>query len=497
MVMVDSTIVTVALPTIQSDLHASQAGVTWIVSSYLITSAGLLLLAGRVSDLVGRRRVFSLGLALFTLASVGCGLADSQAALIVARCAQGVAGAIVSSGVVAIIATHYAGRDERANAMGIYALVISVGATAGVILGGILTELLNWRWIFFINLPLGGVALVLARTIPSDRGIGHGRRLDVTGSVLLTVGSTLAAFVIVSAGSNGLATITTLTAAAGTAIALTALARVERRRPNPILPPRILRIPGLTASNVLRAMLVIAMYASTFIGSLYMQRSLDYGVLATGAAFLPQTVVFAAVSLGLTARLTTRVGPAAPLVAGLISVIIGLVMFATADQHTPYFPWLALTFLLTGVGAGLASAPLLTIAMANVPSADAGIASGMVKFSNQLSGAIAVAALGALASAGGTESLAGYRTAIVAGAVCAAIALCLAGYLLRRRPSELGPKRHSAEPSPRSSRAGVRVSELFRRQGAGVKGLSVLTNRSPCAETLHEGGMAPAPYPRR
>jgi EmrB/QacA subfamily drug resistance transporter len=446
MVMLDSTIVTVALPSIQSDLHTSQAGLTWIVNSYLITSAGLLLLAGRVSDLVGRRRVFPIGLALFTFASFGCGLADSQAALIVARCAQGVAGAIVSSGVVAIIATQYPGRDERAKAMSIYALVISAGATAGVILGGILTELLNWRWIFFINLPLGGAALVLALTLPpSDRGIGHGRRLDVTGSVLLTVGSMLAAFVIVSAGSDGLDAITTLTSAAGTAIVLTALARVERRRPNPILPPRMLRIPGLTASNVVRALLVIAMYSSTFIGSLYMQRSLGYGVLATGAAFLPQAVVFAAVSLGLTARLTRRVGPAPPLVAGLTSVIIGLAIFATANRHTPYFPSLALTFLLTGVGAGLASTPLLTIAMANVPSADAGIASGMVKFSNQISGAIAVAILGALASGGGTQSVAGYRTAIVAGAVCAAIALGLAAYLAV--PS-IGRTSETASPTP-------------------------------------------------
>jgi EmrB/QacA subfamily drug resistance transporter len=430
MVMVDSTIVTVALPSIQSDLHTSQAGLTWVVNSYLITSAGLLLLAGRASDLLGRRRVFLIGLALFMLASLACGLADSQAALIVARCAQGVAGAIVSSGVVAIIASHYCGRDQRAKAMSIYALVISGGASAGVILGGILTELLNWHWIFFINLPLGGAALVLARTfIPSDRGIGPGRRIDLTGSVLLTVGSTLAAFVIVSAGRDGLDAITTLTSAAGTAIVLIALARVERRRPNPILPLRILRIPGLTASNGLRALLVIAMYASTFIGSLYMQRSLGYGVLATGAAFLPQTVVFAVVSLGVTARLTTRVGPAPPLVAGLTSVIIGLAIFATANRHTPYFPSLALTFLLTGVGAGLASAPLLTIAMSNVPPADAGIASGMVKLSNQLSGAIAVAALGALASGSGTQSVTGYRTAIVAGAVCAAIALGLAPYL--------------------------------------------------------------------
>jgi EmrB/QacA subfamily drug resistance transporter len=441
MVIVDSTIVTVALPSIQSDLHASQAGLSWIVNSYLITSAGLLLLAGRVSDLVGRRRVFVIGLALFTLASLGCGLADSQAALILARCAQGVAGAIVSSGVVAIIATHYPGRAERAKAMSIYALVISAGASAGVILGGMLTEVLNWHWIFFINLPLGGAALVLAGTlIPSDRGVGRSGRLDVTGSVLLTVGSTLATFAIVSAGSDGLDAPIALTAAAGAAIVLRALAHVERRRPNPILPPRILRIPGLATSNVVRALVVIAMYASTFIGSLYMQRDLGYGALATGAAFLPQTVVFAAVSLGLTARVTTRVGPGPPLVAGLISVIIGLAIFATADQHTPYFPALAVTFLLTGIGAGLASAPLLTIAMANVPSPDAGIASGMVKFSNQISGAIAVAVLGALATAGGTQSVAGYRTAIVAGAVCAAIALGLAAYLLRRRPSELAPE---------------------------------------------------------
>jgi EmrB/QacA subfamily drug resistance transporter len=446
MVMLDSTIVTVALPSIQSDLHASQTGLTWIVNSYLITSAGLLLLAGRVSDLVGRRRVFLIGLALFTLASLGCGLADSQAALIVARCAQGVAGAIVSSGVVAIIATHYPGRAERAKAMSIYALVISAGASAGVILGGMLTELLNWHWIFFINLPLGGAALALAhKLIPSEHGSGRGGQLDVAGSLLLTLGSTLAAFAIVSAGSDGLDAMTTLTSAAAGAIVLTVFAGVERRQPNPILPSRILRIPGLTASNVVRALLVIAMYASTFIGSLYMQRSLGYGVLATGVAFLPQTVVFAAVSLGLTARLTTRVGPAPPLVAGLFSVTVGLAIFATADPHTPYFPWLALTFLLTGIGAGLASAPLLMIAMANVPAPDAGIASGMVKFSNQISGAIAVAVLGALASAGGTPSGVGYRTAIVAGAMCAAIALCLAGARLRQRPSELAAGRRSPE----------------------------------------------------
>jgi hypothetical protein len=290
--------------------------------------------------------------------------------------------------------------------------------------------------------------------------VSHRGRLDLTGSVLLTVGSTLAAFVIVNAASDGLDAPSTLAAATATAIVLTAVARVERHRPNPILPPRILRIPGLTASNALRALLVIAMYASTFIGSLYMQTSLGYGALATGAAFLPQTVAFAAVSLSLTARLTTRVGPAPPLLAGLISVNIGLTIFATADRHTPYFPSLALTFLLTGIGAGLASAPLLTIAMANVPSTDAGIASGTVKFSNQISGAIAVAVLGALASAAGTPSTASYRTAIAAGAICATIALALAGTLLRRRPSEMRPD------GPRSQRPSLSVRPA--RDGSGA-----------------------------
>jgi EmrB/QacA subfamily drug resistance transporter len=411
MSVADATIVNVALPSIQRSLHFSQANLTWVVNGYLISYGSLLLLMGRLGDLIGRRRVFLAGVALFTASSALCGLASSQAMLVAMRFIQGVGGAGATSAIVAIIATEFREPRERATAMSVYTFVISGGASIGLLLGGVITQSIDWHWIFYINVPIGiGTFVFGRRLIQENPGLGIGRDVDVLGSALVTVAMILGVYAIVTSTSYGWTSAHTLGFGAVGVALLAAFVALERRIKNPIMPLRVFASRGLAATSVVRGLLITGMYASFFIGVLYLQHVRGFGVLQTGLAFLPMTLMLATLSSGITTRLVGRFGAVPPLVVGLASAAAGLALLTQTGAHTAYFPLVAGGFLLMGVGAGLAFMPLLTIAMAEVPMADAGLASGIVNTSLQLSAAIGVAVLGTL-STDRTQSLARAGTA--------------------------------------------------------------------------------------
>jgi EmrB/QacA subfamily drug resistance transporter len=446
MMILDSTIVNVALPSIQHDLGFSQGNLTWVMNGYLITFGGFLLLAGRLGDLVGRKRVFLTGLVLFTAASVFCGIANSQGLLIGARLLQGVGGAVASAVILAIIVTEFPERAEQAKAMGLYAFVSAGGGSIGLLAGGALTQSLDWHWIFFVNVPIGIVAFLLgSRLIVENEGIGLGGGVDWLGSVLITLATMAGAFAIVKSSDYGLTSARTLGVGGGALVLLAGFLWLESRLQNPIMPLRILRLRALMGSSLVRGLLVTGMFSAFFLGSLYLERVLGYDAISTGLAFLPLTAAIAVMSMGVSARLVERVGAVNTLVAGLAGIIAGLVLLATQGVHASYFPGLFFAFLLLGLGAGASFLPLLTIGMADAPQRDAGLASGIVNVSVQLFGAIGLASLGtiatdhtkALSSSGHALASAltgGYHLAYVVGAVCVAFGI-LAALVTLRPPS--------------------------------------------------------------
>jgi EmrB/QacA subfamily drug resistance transporter len=445
MSIVDATIVNVALPSIQRSLGFSPANLTWVVNGYLISFGSFLLFAGRLGDLIGRRRIFLAGVALFTLASAACGLAESQATLIAARFLQGLGGAGATSAIMAIIATEFPAPGDRAKAMSVYMFVVSCGGSLGLLAGGVITQSIDWHWIFFINVPVGAATFVLARRwITENQGLGIGRDVDAVGPVLVTASMMLAAYAIVTSSSYGWGSAHTLGFGAAAVALLAAFATLEARLRNPIMPLRIFRIPGLAASSLIRGLLITGMYASFFIGVLYLQHVLHYGVLETGLAFLPQTLGVAALSFGVTARLVGRFGARVPLLAGLTASAAGLGLLTTLGAGSSYATGVLPALVLIGLGAGLAFMPLLTIAMAHVPVADAGMASGIINTSLQLSGALGVAVLGTVATErtasllGTGQShidalLGGYHLAFVVAAVCTAAAIVATLLTIRGR----------------------------------------------------------------
>jgi EmrB/QacA subfamily drug resistance transporter len=443
MSIMDGTIVTVALPRIQTDLHFTQSSLSWVLNGYFITFGSFLLLGGRLGDLIGRRRIFLAGITLFTAASAACGLADSQTTLVVARFVQGLGGAGAVAAIVAIITAEFPDPRERAKAMSLYTLTISAGASIGLIAGGAITQLLSWHWIFFINVPIGIATLVFGRArIAENPGPGVDRHVDVLGSVLITGAMVLAAYAIVTAGSHGWGSVHTIGFGAAAVGLLAAFWALESRLPNPIMPPRVFAIRGLATSSLVRGLLICGMYALFFIGTLYMEHIRGFGVLSTGLAFLPQTIVLALLSAGPLAWIVGRFGPRTPMLVGLVLSLVSLFLLSQLHADSPYFPDLFVPFMLMGFGAGLSLMPLLTIAMAEVPRGDAGLASGIVNTSLQMAAAIGVAVLGTV-SASRTRTLAehgtgqlasllgGYHLAFEVGAGCVLAALVVAVVAVR------------------------------------------------------------------
>ena len=451
MMVLDATIVNVALPSIQHDLHFSQGNLTWVIDAYLITFGGFLLLAGRMGDLVGRKKVFLSGLVLFTAASIFCGVATSQSMLIAGRFVQGIGGAVASAVILAIIVTEFPEKAEQAKAMGMYAFVSAGGGSIGLLAGGALTQSLSWHWIFFVNVPIGILTFVLGSAlIEENRGIGLAGGVDVAGSVLITLATMLGAFAIVKSTEYGILSARTLGVGGAALLLLGAFFWLESRISNPIMPLRILRLRILMGSSLVRGLLVTGMFSAFFLGALYLERVLGYNAIDTGLAFMPLTISIAAFSMGISALAVGRFGALNTLAAGLASIAAGLVLLATAGVHASYFPGLFSAFLLIGIGAGASFLPLLTMGMADAPPQDAGLASGIINVSVQLFGAIGLAALGTIA-ADHTKALAaaghalpsaltgGYHLAYIVAATCVGLGI-LAAFLILRPPAGAVPQ---------------------------------------------------------
>jgi EmrB/QacA subfamily drug resistance transporter len=445
MVVLDGTIVNVALASIQRDLHFTQADLTWVVNAYLITFGSLLLLAGRAGDLIGRKRVFLGGVALFTAASVLCGLAQDPATLIAARFLQGAGGALSSGVILALIVTGFPKPMERAQAMSVFTFVIAGGGSLGLLAGGVLTQLVSWHWIFFINLPVGVVTFWLgAVLIDETEGLGLRQGVDIAGSVLVTAAMVLGVYAIVTAADFGWASVHTLGFGAAAIALLASFLVLEGRIANPIMPLRILRVRSLVGASVARAMLATGMFATFFLGTLYLQQVKGYTAVETGLAFLPWSISLGVLSLGITANLMRRFGPRRVLIPGMLAIVTSLAVMANTGENASYFPVLLGAYALFGIGAGTSFMPLITIAMSEVPPQDAGLASGIANVTMQISAAIGLAALGTI-STGHTASLTargvslsaaltgGYQLSFGIASMCVAAGLLVVLVVLRPR----------------------------------------------------------------
>jgi EmrB/QacA subfamily drug resistance transporter len=440
MIILDQTIVNVALPSIQGDLRFSQSSLAWVVNAYLIAFGGLLLLVGRVGDLIGRRRIFLVGLTVFTTASLVCGLADSQGLLIGARFVQGIGGAMTSAVILGMIVTMFPQPAEQARAIGVYAFVAAAGGAIGLLAGGVLTQAINWHWIFFVNLPIGVLTAILTtRLLPDDRGVGLHNGADAPGALLLVASLMLAVYTIVEAGNYGWGSAHTLGFGAVAVALLAGFVFRQATAANPLIPLRVFRSRTVTVANLVQVLMVAGMFGMFFLGALYLQRVLHYDAIEVGLAFLPVAVGIAAMSLRLTAQLMMRFGAKPTLIAGLVLVAAGLVWFRRAPVNAAYLVDLAPVMVLLGVGAGLVFPALMTLAMSAATPEDSGLASGLVNTTQQVGGALGLAVLATLAttrtgtlSAHGASSAvaltSGYHLAftIAAGLLLAAIAIGLA-----------------------------------------------------------------------
>jgi len=443
MIVLDSTIVNVALPSIQRDLHFTQANLTWVVNAYLITYGSFLLLAGRAGDLIGRKRVFLAGVVLFTAASVLSGFAYDPATLVGARLLQGLGGALSAGVILALLITGFPKPQERAQAMSVFTFVIAGGGSLGLLAGGMLTQMINWHWIFFINLPIGVATLLLGWwLIEENEGLGLSKGVDILGSILVSAAMVLGIYAIVTAADQGWASDHTIGFGTAAVFLLMAFFWLEARLENPILPTRILRLRSLTGASAARAMLATGMFATFFMGALYLQHVKGYTALGTGLAFLPSTLALGLLSLGITARLMRTFGPRTILIPGLVMITVALAFLSTANESASYFPGIFGAYLLFGIGAGMSFLPLITIMMAEVPAADAGIASGVANVTMQVGAAFGLAALGTI-SADYTRLLAsqgqslvsaltsGYQLGFEIAAACVATGLLIVLVVLR------------------------------------------------------------------
>jgi EmrB/QacA subfamily drug resistance transporter len=437
LIVLDISIVNVALPSIREDLGFSEASLAWVINAYTLTFGGFMLLAGRLGDLFGHRRVFLLGVGLFTVASLFCGIATSQEMLVAGRAIQGIGGAVVAAIVLSLIMTLFTEPAERAKAMGVIGFIVAGGGSIGVLAGGVLTDLLNWHWIFLVNLPVGIAVIVFSLLlIPGGRSEGGSRSLDLTGAVTVTGSLMLAVYAVVNGNEQGWTSAQTLgllgLAAAGVAFFLWWESRVR----SPLMPLGLLKLRSVAASNVVGILWSAAMFAMFFLAALYLQLVLGYSPLEVGLAFLPANLLMGAFSLGLSARLVMRYGTRIPLVAGMTLVALGLGLFARVPVNGDFLVDVLPSMLILGVGIGMAMNPLLLAAMSDVAPEDAGVASGVVNTSFMMGGALGLAVLASVAAAetGGRASpqalTNGYQLAFVVGTLFAVAAAVVAAVFL-------------------------------------------------------------------
>jgi EmrB/QacA subfamily drug resistance transporter len=456
MIVLDSTIVNVALPSIRADLGFSQTSLAWVVNAYLLTFGGFLLLGGRLGDLFGHRRLFLAGISLFTLASLACGLSNSQHLLEGARAVQGIGGAVVSAVAFSLLMVLFTEPAERAKAMGVFGFVMAGGGSIGVLLGGVLTNWLDWHWIFLVNIPIGISVVVLSlRLLPSEHVAPASKRVDVAGAITVTLALMLAVYAIVNGNQNGWTSGQTLGLLGGALVLLAAFLGIESRVESPLMPLRIFKVRSVATSNTVGVLWAAAMFAWFFISALYLQLVLGYSPLKVGLAFLPANIIMGGFSLGISARLVMRFGVKRPMATGLLIAAVGLVLFERAPVDGTFVVDVLPSMILLGIGAGMAFNPLLLAAMGDVGPEESGLASGVVNTAFMMGGALGLAVLASLA-ASRTDSLTasghahlvalngGYHVALLVGAVFAVAAATVGAVFL-----------HSAAQAPEQAHEGA------------------------------------------
>src|SRR3954470_22650552 len=449
MIVLDQSIVNVALPSIRTDLGFSQASLAWVVNAYLLTFGGFLLLAGRLGDLRGNKRVFLGGVVSFTVASAVCGLAPSASFLVVGRAVQGVAGAGVSAVALALIMGLFSEPAERAKAMGFFGFVMSGGGAVGVLLGGVLPGLFSWHWIFLVNVPIGvAVWFAARRVLPSDEVVPQAGRLDVPGALLVTSALMLSVYGIVGGNEAGWTSVRTLGLLGASAVLLAAFVACEARVANPLVPLRLFALRNVAVSQVVGVLWAAAMFAWFFLAALYLQQVLGYSALEVGLAFVPTSLVMMFCSLKVSDRLVMRFGIRAPLTVGLALAAVSLALFAMAPLDGSFVTDVLPSMVLLGIGAGIAFNPVLLAAMGDVEPHEAGLASGVVNTSFMMGGALGLAVLVAVSysrtaslTASGSSPVAalhgGLQVAFAVGAVAAALAAVVGGVFLRPQPMSM------------------------------------------------------------
>jgi len=443
MIVLDSTIVNVALPTIKTSLHFSQTSLAWVVNAYLLTFGGFLLLGGRLGDLYGHRRLFLGGITLFTGASLACGLATSEAFLVTARAVQGLGGAVASAVSLSLIMTLFTDPVERTKAMGVFGFVAAGGGTVGVLLGGVLTDVLSWHWIFLVNVPIGVAVCVLAlRALPVAPLQAAAGRLDVMGAIAVTGSLMLAVTAIVNGNQWGWTSGRVLGLLGAALVLMGAFVLIESRVAAPLMPLRLFRLRNVSTANGVAVLWAAAMFAWFFLTALYLSKVLGYSPLRVGLAFAPTSLIMGVFSLGLSARLVMRFGIRKPLGVGLTLAAAGLLLFVRTPVHGNFVRDVLPSMILLGLGAGMAFNPLLLAAMNDVAPEEAGLASGLVNTAFMMGGAIGLAILASIA-ADRTSSLSaaghgmkyslngGYHLAFLVGTVFAVVGAALGAGRLR------------------------------------------------------------------
>lgn len=464
MIVLDATVVNVALPSIQDDLHFTQQSLAWVVNGYMITFGGLLLLSGRLGDLIGKKLIFMIGLATFTLASLACGLAQSQEMLVAARFIQGAGGAMASAVILGMIFMMFPEPSEQAKAIGVFGFVASAGGSIGLIAGGLLTESINWHWIFFINIPIGiAVGIMANRLLNRDQGLGLRAGMDLPGALLITGALMLGVYTIVKpAADNGWGASSTLGLGALSVLLLALFIGREATAKTPLIPLNIFKSRNVSGANVAQALMVAGMFGMFFLGALYMERVLGYDPLEIGLAFLPATVIMGTISLKFSEPLIMRFGPKRTLIPAFTLVTLGLLLFARAPIDGEYVTDILPAMILLGFGIGPSFPALMTLAMSSSTGANAGLASGLINTSAQVGGALGLAVLATL-SATHTEKLIaeghgplaamtdGFQLAFAIGAGFVALALLVAVTVLKPMVMPVHGEMPDAAPLPETA----------------------------------------------
>ncbi|HEY7239639.1 MAG TPA: MFS transporter [Burkholderiales bacterium] len=425
MIVLDTTIVNVALPSIQASLRFTESALVWVVNAYILTYGGFLLLGGRLGDLYGKRRLFLAGITLFTAASLVCGMAGTQAVLVAARAVQGLGGAVVSAIALSLIMNIFTEAGERAKAMGIYGFVCAGGGSIGVLAGGVLTSALSWHWVFLVNLPIGVAVYAFCMKLLSKDAAGAAGKLDVGGAVTITLSLMLAVYGIVDGNQAGWSSPQTLSLLGGAVVLLLVFLALEAKIAAPLMPLSLFRVKTVAAANILGVFWAAAMFAWFFLSALYMQTVLGYDPMQIGLAFLPSNLIMAAFSIWLSAKMVMRFGMRVPIVAGMLLSAAGLGLFALWPQNASFLLHVMPGMLLLGIGCGMALNPVMLAAMQDVAPDQSGLASGVVNTSFMMGGALGLAILASL------SERAGYHAAFAVAALCALVAAGAAAWLPR------------------------------------------------------------------